>query len=518
MPELLMVVLDRQHVTVGQAEVEGHHARWKGGWRAAWPDGQNYHQNPKAAGEWLKSQWSQARLTARSAWVFLSRDDILLRPLELPLAPDEELPDLVRFQAASKMAVSLDQFQHDFLPLPMHTARPYRDVLVALCPITLLDGLRLMMKTADRELLGVGFHSTAIAEWVLREARRRDVESSRHDPARSGAQALVASLTRRGQDLSHAHVVVVLKDAHVDVVLVAERQMLYAHSATAPSPEPEVIRRFVKAEVNRTLLTASRMRPQMTWHQGWLVLGTEELASDLQSVLGCPVERVQHTQVPEWGHGALPATVNQAAVETMILEGALVSRTHDAAPTIDFLHPRQPPPKRDPRRQKMIVAAAAVLSGLFLILGTSIIVLNVMDRRLEALRQELAQLNREVQAGQRDLQVATLLREWEARNITQPELLRRLEEMLPGEYQRPYLSDYQFTPGGSDALAAIALAGAARTRQHVEEFQRRLRDENFRVRPSPFTTTRDEQYPSGFNFSADLLPSRPNPPTSSRPR
>src|SRR5581483_6089620 len=107
MPDVLVVLADRRRVSAAQASLDGGQGRWTGGWTAPWPDGISPEQNPQAAGEWLKSQWSSGGLTAKSVWMVMCREDIVLRHLELPAAPDEELADLVRFQAAGRSAVPI---------------------------------------------------------------------------------------------------------------------------------------------------------------------------------------------------------------------------------------------------------------------------------------------------------------------------------------------------------------------------------------------------------------------------
>uniref|UniRef100_A0A7C4LP27 Fimbrial assembly protein n=1 Tax=Schlesneria paludicola TaxID=360056 RepID=A0A7C4LP27_9PLAN len=510
MADLLIVTGERQRMAAAQVAVEGGRARWLGGWTATWPDGVSPTLNPKAAGEWLRSQWSGAGLSARLVWIVVPREEIVLRHLELPVVPDEELADLVRFQAAARSAVPLDQTSLDFLPLPAVSSRPGRDVLAATLPNAVVDRFRLTLKAADRELAGVTCSSTALAEWTLRQSRRRELEGARSDATRSGAHALMATLTRRTIDPGHAELTVVLDGPRIEMALIAERQLVFGHAARTAATTEDETSAALQAEVSRCLVAAGRTRPDLHLQQAWLVGGHAAQAKVLQEQIGCAVDLVDSLKPSELGE--CPAALRPYAADVVLLSGAALAHLPDAAPNIDFLHPRHPPPRRDPRKQQLAVGAAAALFTAFVVLGGAQLWLRRLDSQIASLRSELASLNSVVSRGQRDLLAAKAVEEWDVRNIDQLQQILELEELLPGDLKRPYLSNYQFAPATGDALATITLAGAAQTREHVETFQKQLREHNYRVKPSPLTVSRDDDYPSAFNFSADRLAARKGAP------
>lgn len=503
MADLLIVTTDRLRVSAAQVLVEGGRARWLGGWTNTWPDGAQPANNPKAAGEWLKSQWSAAGLSARTTWLVVPREEIVFRHLELPAVPDEELADMVKFQAAARSVVPLEQTSLDFLPLPPLASRPGRDVLAATLPSTILDRSRLMLKAAERELVGMTLSSTAAAEWTLRQSRRRELESGRSDLARSGAHVLMATLTRRTLDPGHFELTILVDGPRVEMALVAERQLVFGHAARLTTTQPEESSAALQAEVSRCLVAAARVRPDLRLQQAWLIGGSEAWSKGLQEQLGCSVDWIGEFKQTELGE--CPAALRACPADVVLLSGAALSRLPDAAPNIDFLHPRQPLPRRDPRKQQLAVGAAVALTTAFVFLGAAQLWLSHLDRQIEALRSELMTLNSVVNAGQRDLLAAKALEEWEARNLHQVQQILELESMMPGGLNRPYLSNYQFAPAAGDALATLTLAGASQTREHVEDFQRQLRENNYRVKPSPLTVSRDDDYPSAFNFTAERL-------------
>lgn len=516
MSDVLIVLGDRRRVSAAQATVEGGHARWTGGWTSPWPDSISPGQNPQAAGEWLKSQWSAAGLTARSVWVVMSRDDVVLRHLELPAAPDDELADLVRFQAAARSSIPIDQAALDFIPLPATPSRPGRDVLSATISTIVLENYRALLKAADRELGGVTFSSTALAEWTLRYSKRREAEGPRSDVSRSGAQAFMASLTRRGTP-GHADLTIVIDGSKLELAVVAERQLVFGHAARLSAVVEGEGVVAVQAEANRTMVAAERLRPDLKLHHVWLVGGDAAAARSLQEHLGCPVEPVEPLKPTELGE--CPNALHAVPADAVLLTGAMLARTAGAAPNINFLRPRQPPPKRDPRKQKIAIGAAAALLGSFIIVGGAQWRLVSLDHQIDDLRNQELALNKVIQEGKNDLESAKVVNDWEIRNVPQLELLVELEGKLPGESERPYFEDYDFTsPSTGTTPPQIKTAGAAKSRDDVEAFKRSLDEKRYRVQPRPYGINRDDDYPVRFSVDMDVIPGAKRTPQAAAPK
>ena len=166
MTSMLIVTWDRRRAYALQADSGTVSAAWT----EEWPEGVTFAQG---AGPWLQQEWSRAGLSAQSLWVVLPREDVVLRHLELPQAPDDELPDLVRFQASGRSTVPIDQLNLDFIPLPADARREGRDVLAATIPKTLTEQVRKLARELDRELAGLSFTSHALGEWGEQLDRQR---------------------------------------------------------------------------------------------------------------------------------------------------------------------------------------------------------------------------------------------------------------------------------------------------------------------------------------------------------
>jgi hypothetical protein len=510
MPDVLVVLGNKFRISAAQASLDGASARWTGGWTSPWPEGVTPAQNPKAAGEWLKAQWAAAGLTAKSVWVVMSREDIVLRHLELPSAPDEELPDLVRFQAAARSSVPVEQLCLDFLPLPAVSSRPGRDVLAASVTASVVDAFRATLKAADRDLAGVTFSSPALAEWTLKHARRREAEAGRAEVTRSGPQALLASLTRRSLDGTHADVTVLLDGQRLELALVADRQLVFGHAARVPVVEAETLV-SVQAEFSRALVAAERLRPNLRLQHIWLIGGNKALAKALQEQSNCTVELIETP--PKTDLGDCPAALKATPTDAVTLTGAVLARVTGSAPNVDFLRPRQPPPKRDPRKQKIAIGAAAALFGAFVICGGMVWRLKSMDAQIAQLLETQSGLDDRIRLGKPVVDAAGIVGDWDARNFPQLKQLVDLEGTLPGGAQRPYLSNLDFKPATGEALATLHMVGAAKTREDVEAFKQVLADRSgHRVPPRPDTVSRDDAYPAGFTVDVTFMPAKPELP------
>src|SRR5690606_16119591 len=68
-------------------------------------------------GRLIKAWMAEENLPGASATLVLSRESVVIRQLQLPQAPEEEIPDLVRFQSAAKSSMPIDDLALDYLPI-----------------------------------------------------------------------------------------------------------------------------------------------------------------------------------------------------------------------------------------------------------------------------------------------------------------------------------------------------------------------------------------------------------------
>src|SRR5262249_31493017 len=98
--------------------------------------------------DWLKPELGKLGNSAGPVLVALPRDEAVVRRLELPEVPDDELPVMVRFQAGAKSSVALDELALDFIPLPKRSEVPGREVLMATVPRPTMDEVLTVCRNA----------------------------------------------------------------------------------------------------------------------------------------------------------------------------------------------------------------------------------------------------------------------------------------------------------------------------------------------------------------------------------
>jgi hypothetical protein len=493
MLDVLIVTWDRSRVSAVQAAGYGETARLTPAWTADWPEAiPTPVQNAEAAGKWLADQWRTAGFTAKSAWLIVPREDVILRHLEMPKVEDAELPDLVRFQAASRSAVPIEQLALDFLPLKPHPARDVRDVLSATLPKASLDAFAHALKAADKELGGVSVSSVAFGDWAA--------HVDKHRPrATDGATLVVAWDAPR-----------------LELAIVSGNELVFAHAARIGAESEADVQAAILAEISRAVIAGQRLRPDLTIAQSWLIGTAKPLAADVSERLGSPAEVLDPAAI----HPQRDAFRTLAArpLEIALLLGGVWGRTAPVVPALNFLKPRQPPPKRDPRKQQFAVGGAIALLVGFLVVGISLAWISRLDSQIDKLVTKQADLISQVNAGQGPLNAANTINDWAKRDLPQLKQLLALEDLMPGGQDRPYLSDYNYQSTTGEVLATLHAQGAAKTTEDVEALQQALQDQKiYRVKPNPITAGRDPKYPQSFTIDLDFLPEKKEPPAPIKP-
>lgn len=488
MLDVLIVAWDRRRVSAVQAAGYGESARLSGCWSAEWPESVPPPlQNPQAAGKWLAEQWRAAGLSVRSVWLVVPREDVILRHLEVPQVTDEELPDLVRFQAASRSAVPIEQLVLDFLPLSPHPNREVRDVLSATLPRTTIEAWAATIKAAEHELTGVSVSSVALADW--------GAHVDKHRPHAAGATLVVGWEAPR-----------------LELAIVSGSELVFAHAARTGSDLEGDASGPILSEISRALIAGQRLRPDLQIAQSWLVGVPPQLAAQIAERLESPAERLD----PAALHPQREAfrTLAEHPLDVALLLGGVWGRSAPVVPQLNFVKPRQPPPKRDPRKQQLAIGSAIALLAGFLLVGGVLAWMASLDARIDALLVEQSDLNTVVSAGQAPLAAANTIEDWVRRGIPQLQHMTELEATMPGGLERPYLSEYNFNVANSgDALATLYAQGSAKTREDVEALKQALVDQRkHRVKPSEITPGRDPKYPQNFTLDLELIPVRKEPP------
>lgn len=439
---------------------------------------------------WLREALKDRGVSARQAIVCLPREEAILRQLELPDAPDDELPSLVHFQASTRSTTPLDQLVLDYLPLPRRTGATQRDVLLASVPRTTVDPIRAVLSEAGLDLVSLSLSSFALAELALRV----------DDHARGQSRLIVFADSSR-----------------LEVVLLGQREPLAAHLVRPPVDEagrPAIAK--AAADISRVLVPAQPWLTESPIQQIWVLGDSTEwdgLDQALRDRWNCPVDRFD-ARVSAQIRDLDPTKLDGSFAQYAIALGLTLTRLSPRSPVLDLLHPRQPKPKRDPRKLQMTVGAAAALSVVVLFSA----VYQTMSRNLQlkttAAQDKLRELNGKSKAGDPERNAANQIAAWKARDVNQLDEFIDVHDLMQGT-ARLYLSDYNFMPSNAgESIAKLEAFGNAKDRADLTQLSSRLADTGrYRVTPREVRQqSRDSDYPDRFEVITDLMPVKPDKP------
>ena len=437
-------------------------------------------------GDSLKAALARAGIGAKRAVVALPRSLATVRRLDLPAVPDDDLPDLVRMQAATKSAAPLEQLAVDFLPLPAGSAPATgdgpagRSALLATVPAATLKNVRGAVAGAGLELATVGLSPVGTAALVA--DRGRGAGGTTLILARDGEFAEVTLLTA-----GPAGPAVVLTHAahpHGDDVHSWNRGLLSeatrALGARVAAAQGGIDRAWAVGEGADDLapMLAERFDCEATAAAGWGELG---LAGDAAG---------------DFGPGGLGGAVGLAA-------------TADVVPALDFLSPRRRPEAADTRLRTGLLAATAAT----VLLGGGWWYLN---NQKTALADEIALLNAEINADEAFVdRNAPLLAEdaavaaWTGDAVAAREQLVRLDALMPPT-DRLYLKEFRLVPAALNARPTVRMVGNAASDDTVQAFERTLDEAKYLLSPTQINETRiDPECPVEFELSAQIPPDAP---------
>ena len=484
MAELLALSWDRRKLSGIEFSRHPGHPRVSAGFVVDWPE-----QPPTAA--WLRETLKRYSISAKQVAVALSREDVVLRLLELPDVSDAELPTLVRFQAAARSAQPIEQLLLDYLPLPRRPDTPQKEVWLATTLLSTVDPIRSLLAEAGLELTELTISSLCLTELIVRAA------------------------TARSNDKAEASLVVTRSGPRMELAVVGHGQLLAAHAVKWSAGELPPPAKML-SEVSRVLVQVQPWLPDRTLQRVW-VIGDDtdlgELPDAIRQRWNCPVDRFDPLKNSALNLGnSRPMGV---ASDYAIAAGLAEIISGPISPKLDLLHPRQPPPVVDPNKPYYVTAAAAAL--LIFALGTMCVqqTLASYDRQIEKLRSEELKQTRMLKDTEPSAQVANTVADWQSRNINQLDQLSELYRVMNGT-QRLVAGEYRFASQGvGNVLAKLKIAGNARDRNDIAELTQNLANlKKFSIKPSSLTTlSRDPDYVSRFDFEMDLVPASSKPTT-----
>lgn len=459
--------------------------------RLEWPQAIDRDGDAPTLGDWLRRELAKAGIAGTQAVIVLPREDVVTRRLELPNAPDEELPEIVRFQAASKSTTPMDQLALDFVPLPPLEGEPLRPALMATLDRKRLEHLRAVCTAAGLQLRSVQASPFSVAEVAIHFEQQR------------------------GDDPNVATLVIFQDERRIELSILHRLGLVFTHH-TRVDPGDERALRGTMAEINRSIVTFGQLMHSSVEvsrvcliHDGAIDPALEQALSERFSgrlhVVDPAADRTVETPDPSVAArlaGLAPAM------------GALLGEVRRTVPSVDFLNPRQPPPKRDFQRERLInigwrVGAAALVLGAIAWWYAS-----HLSGQIAELQREDGRLSNALAGAGPPKEAYNRIRTWEAAAIDPLDEVDRLNKLLPGT-DRLLLLDVHVQPGRTGELARLTATGIARSERDITELFDTLNSTGYKVQPQVSDNYKlDPDYPYKFSLDVSRLPK----PAAAAPR
>lgn len=385
------------------------------------------------------------------ALVAVGRANIELRFLSTPPVPDDELPEIVRFQAVRQFTTLADDWPLDFVPLAPNADGGMNVLAAAIAP-DLLNQIRKACSAA-----GITVDRLVLRPFAAAALLRKQLEG--------GPCRMIVDLLRDEADLS----------------VVIGSQVIFPRTVRLPlTSEAEVLGRTLLAEGRRTMIAAQNQLGGRRVEEV-IIFGDSQhhvvLKQLLEKELALPVKLIDPFEHVEWGD-AKSAKPEYPGTFAPLL-GMMSDEAAGVAPIIDFLHPRQKPAPPDQKR-RYIAIAAAVAAVLLLAFGAMQWRLWGLDAEIDQLRTKRFKQEKAAKDSAKPIKDAESLDAFAAGDLTWLDEIGRLSAKLPPpEAAEVTELTVQTLPKGGGGQ--IKFTGHVDTSLRVAQLEDALRDKQHSV-------------------------------------
>ncbi|TWT83934.1 Competence protein A [Planctomycetes bacterium CA13] len=397
----------------------------------------------------LRSYVAERGLEKTESLVAIGRGKAELRELQLPPVPDEELPDIVRFQAIRNFASSGDSATIDFL-ITDRTEQGVKAIAAAVSPSTLAQ---IKEVCGDAQL-----HANRIA---LRPLASAGLFLSRAKPNVGEGDSVLIDL---------------LND-DAEIIVVRDGNVIFVRTVRMPSSEATRPRALVN-ELRRSLMAcgaSGKPNQVVLWgresvHRSEIEQIAEATGSKIDVVNPFDLVEVK-TQVRE----KLPEHVGRLAP----LVGLLVCDEVCPERLIDFLNPRERLEESpDHRRTVAMVGVPVLVAILLLFFGYRH--LSGLDQQIESLSSGNTGMKESVDQALASRATTQKIDEFLDGDAVWVRELRELAERLPPSDKVMLRSIFAASDPRS-GVSTLTITGSAVSPAVIEELEESIRDENHRV-------------------------------------
>ncbi|MGD0517067.1 MAG: hypothetical protein ABSA26_05980 [Thermoguttaceae bacterium] len=406
--------------------------------------------------------------------VAIGRTNIELRQLSLPPAPDDELPDLVRFQAMREFNEFDEKWLLDFVPLGDSPDEP-RTVLAAAIGPELVEQIQQTCQAAGLKPRRLVLRACAAASLLARS-----------ESARQGELRLLIDLLSDEADLT------VMSNGRV--------VFLRTMRLGGDPPQPQVL----IGEVRRTMAAVQNQLGGRKVDSIVLCgVGAQhaEMAQRIEKDLAVPTELFDPFQGLKLGEELRSAPPEHPGRFAPLI-GLLLAELEHTGHAVDFLHPRrrQEQPKKWKRFVLPAVAAAVLIVGYmaYVQIARANFTQNILD-----LTAKSATLDTELKEANKVQDMVKEIDKWTATDVWWLDELEQLCRKFPPANDA-MLTKLSFGPGKLSRGGLIALEGLAKSQASITSMEQRLIDPTHQVTNNGNSENSKSNTQYSIEFKEDL--------------
>lgn len=434
---------------------------------------------PRELGEKLAAELKAAGIVESQAIVVFPRELVTFHRVQLPNLADDELPEMVSLQAATRLTVPVESVCLDFVPLPVIPGSATRDVLLVTVPRTHVNDVREALSVCGIQLAGVRVSSFGIA-----------------------ASAVHSGLLSSATDQNAVEVVVSMRSDSIEMIFMTGHHVAFSHSGSSWT-SPDGVEQAVRSEISRARMSAAE--DMGAYQVGRLiVIGDPEFTTLVPDSISkrlndAEVSRIDPATLFE---GSLPTQLK--ASEVLAVIGVIANDKAKTVDTADLVNPRKAAEKKDYSRLKKILAvgtaALAIGGGLSWRAST----VNALKNGVATVKLERDDLEQMYKAAEDELRLDSDLQEWSNRDLSWLDEMQKIRTLMGGT-DRVLIRKLKFSTRSGKYLGAIDAEGYARSRRDVEDLMQVLAEAGYEVTPKEMPQNmRDPAYPMELRLEVSI--------------
>ncbi|MCE2812486.1 MAG: hypothetical protein LW850_19025 [Planctomycetaceae bacterium] len=413
----------------------------------------------------LKDLLQQAGIKNGSVIACVSRNDIELRAITLPMVDTNELPDMVRFAAPRYFASVNDSWPLDFITMPSHLEGSIDCIVGAINPA--------LIQKIDATVTEAGL---TLKHMVLRPMAAAAGAIAKH-PEWNNATVLFIDL---------------LND-EADVVITERGKSVFMRSFYAAiDPQDSNSIKLLAGEVKRTIMSAVSQRPGLKVDQ--IVVWTKDslapFAQALSQAVELPVKMLDPFSMAERADIAVAATTQTVGRFAPVMGALQFPNASDRL--IDFVNPRKKVEQKRPIGRYILGGAAALgLLGASWWWYTSSHA--SLDQDIKLLKDQIAGEAPILKASAKHLSDWKKLETYMAGDILWVDELQRLS-LNAKDSDTTYFGGTTFALEPRTNTATITTKFFTKEQELVPEIESSYRDEKHKVQETGLAQSQDKKY------------------------